>query len=89
MKVKSYIAGASLPIILSACGGNGVSDTVSVEPSLNKYSTLKAGGSDTLPAVTKFGYNVNNKADWINAYAGCAASAGATGNIDVLGVSCG
>ena len=84
MKMNTIIAATLLPVVLTACAGKNISDTISVEPSLKKYGKLGSGGVDTLPAVTKFGYNVNNKADWINAYAGCAAAAGATGNIDVL-----
>jgi hypothetical protein len=83
MKITTIIAATLLPVVLTACGGNGASDTVSVEPAMNKYGKLGSGGVDTLPAITRFGYNVNNKSDWINAYAGCAASAGATGNIDI------
>lgn len=84
MKINAIIAATTLSVVLTACAGNGGSDTVSVEPSFNKYGKLGSGGMDTLPAVTRFGYNVNNKADWINAYAGCASAAGATGNVDIL-----
>jgi hypothetical protein len=83
MKIKVIVATVMLPVILTACGNKGVIDTVSVEPALNKYGKLGSGGTDTLPAVTKFGYNDTNKADWINAYAGCAAAAGAKGNINI------
>jgi hypothetical protein len=84
MNIKTVIAAALLPVVLTACASNSGSDTVSVEPDFNKYGKLGSGGVDILPAVTRFGYNSNNKADWINAYAGCASNAGATGNIDVL-----
>jgi hypothetical protein len=84
MKIKVFVAALMLPVVLTACGSNSATNTVSVEPELNKYGKLGSGGVDTLPAVTRFGYNDANKADWINAYAGCAAAAGAKGNIDVL-----
>lgn len=81
MNMKMIALSTCAIAVLTACGGQtSDSDTITVEPNLNKVAKL---GDVDIKNTKKFAYNNATDVDWSERYAACAGAAGIIGDIQL------